>query len=382
MGSAGPQVRRPAVSSAAAFGPAASALVRRKAQAPWYAPGVVTLGLAALAFLAFLVSMLADSRSFRNAVFLGLALALGTLGLADRLADMPGRLGHLLLLGLVVLVALGPFIAACYLVGNGITMARRERPRLANLLPLVAGAGILAVIGLDIAAERTGSVKLGLLATVATLVFGYVSFLLVSYVLYAWLYGQITSLMSRADYVIVLGTGLGKNGQVTPLLASRLERGRRVWAALAARGGHPVMIVSGGQGSDEQVPEARAMAAYLIERGFPADRLACEDRSSTTEENLAFSKAIMDAAGPASSRRKGARCVIVTSNYHVFRTAMIARKTGIRGQVTGARTAGYFWPSAMLREFAAVFLLYRVANFGICAVLALAPVAYAVAERI
>ena len=349
---------------------------------PWYAPGVVTLGLAALAFLAFLVSMLADSRSFRNAVFLGLALALGTLGLADRLADMPGRLGHLLLLGLLVLVALGPFIAACYLIGNGITMARRERTRLANLLPLAAGAGILVVIGLDIAAERTGSVKLGLLATVATLVFGYVSFLLVSYVLYAWLYGQIASLISRADYVIVLGAGLGKNGQVTPLLASRLERGRRVWAALAARGGHPVMIVSGGQGSDEQVPEARAMAAYLIERGFPADRLACEDRSSTTEENLAFSKAIMDAAGPANSRKAGARCVIVTSNYHVFRTAMIARKTGIRGQVTGARTAGYFWPSATLREFAAVFLLYRVANFGICAVLALAPVAYAVAERI
>ena len=85
----------------------------------------------------------------------------------------------------------------------------------------------------------------------------------------------------------------------------------------------------------------------------------------------------MDAAGPASSRRKGARCVIVTSNYHVFRTAMIARKTGIRGQVTGARTAGYFWPSAMLREFAAVFLLYRIANLGICFALAVVPVAYA-----
>ena len=71
------------------------------------------------------------------------------------------------------------------------------------------------MIGLDLAAERTGSAKLGLLATVATLVFGYVSFLLVSYVIYAWLYGQVAALMSRADYVIVLGTGLGKHGQVT-----------------------------------------------------------------------------------------------------------------------------------------------------------------------
>ena len=340
-----------------------------------------TLGVAALAFVVFLVSAIADARSFRNAVFLGLALALGTLGLADRLVDLPGRPARLLLLGLVLLVALGPFLVACYLVANGVTMARRESLRPANLLPLVAGVAILAVIGLDFAAEQTESAKLGLLATVTTLIFGYVSFLLVSYVIYAWVYGQVAELASSADYVIVLGTGLGKRGQVTPLLASRLKRGREVWEELAARGGRPMMIVSGGQGSDERTAEAAAMAAYLTARGFPGDRLACEDRSSTTEENLAFSKAIMDAARPARPGGKGARCVIVTSNFHVFRTAILARKAGIRGQVTGARTAGYYWPSAMLREFAAVFVRYWVVNLAICSALAIAPVAYAVAER-
>ena len=341
-----------------------------------------TLGLAVLAFVAFLASMVADSRSFRNAVFLGLALALGALGLAGRLADMPGRPEHLLLLGLLLLVALGPFLVACYLVGNGVMMARRERLRPANLLPLVAAAGILAVIGLHLVADRTGSVKLGLLATVTTLVFGYVSFLLISYVIYAWVYGQVAGLVSRADYVIVLGAGLGKHGQVTPLLASRLDRGREVWEALAARGGSPVLIVSGGQGTDEPVPEAQAMAAYLARIGFPTGSLACEDRSRTTEENLAFSKVIMDAAEPAGPSGRGPRCLIVTSNYHVFRSAIIARKAGIRGQVTGARTAGYFWPSAMLREFAAVFVRYRVVNLGICSALVLAPVAHALAGRI
>jgi uncharacterized SAM-binding protein YcdF (DUF218 family) len=195
-------------------------------------------------------------------------------------------------------------------------------------------------------------------------------------------YGQVAELASSADYVIVLGTGLGKRGQVTPLLASRLRRGREVWSAIAARGGRPMMIVSGGQGSDERTSEAAAMAAYLTERGFPADRLTCEDQSGTTEENLAFSKAIMDAARPAGSEGKGPRCVIVTSNYHVFRTAIIARKAGIRGQVTGSRTAGYYWPSAMLREFAAVFLRYWAVNLAICSALAVTPVAYAVAGRI
>jgi uncharacterized SAM-binding protein YcdF (DUF218 family) len=294
---------------------------------------VFTLGLAAAAFAAFLASMAADARSFRNAVLLGLALALAALGVTERLIDMPGRREHLLLLALAVLVAVGPFVVACYLVANGITMMRKERVRPASLLPLVAAGAILAVIGLDLAADQTGSVQLGLLATVSTLVFGYVSFLAIS-------------------------------------------------AGLAARGGRPVMIVSGGQGSDEEVPEARAMAGYLIERGFPDDRLAVEDQSGTTEENLAFSKAIMDAAGGPRPARRPARCLIVTSDYHVFRTAMTARKVGIRGHVKGARTAGYFWPSAMLREFIAVFVGYWMVNLGICAALVLAPVAYAVSGRL
>jgi uncharacterized SAM-binding protein YcdF (DUF218 family) len=337
---------------------------------------VFTLAVAVAAFMLFLGGLVRDPRSFSNAVFLGLALALGSLAVAERLADMPGPLGRLLLLGLVLLVALGPFAVACYLVANGVTMARRESLRPANLLSLAAGVGILAVVGLNLAADRTGNAKLGLLSTMTVLLFGYVSFLLVSYVIYAWVYGIVAALMSRADYVIVLGAGLGSRGQVTPLLASRLDRGREVWEAIAARGGRPVLIVSGGKGDDEQVPEAEAMAAYLMTRGFPAGCLVQESRSRTTQENLAFSQAIMDAA------RAGATCVIVTSSYHVFRTAIIARKAGIRGQVTGARTAAYYWPSAMLREFAAVFLRYRLVNLGICGVLALAPAAYAVAERL
>ena len=136
------------------------------------------------------------------------------------------------------------------------------------------------------------------------------------------------------------------------------------------------MIVAGGQGSDEPVPEAQAMAAYLTERGFPADRLACEDQSSTTEENLAFSKAIMDELRP------GARAAIVTSDFHAFRSALLARRLGIRGQVSGARVAGYYRPSAVLREFAAVFLRYRVINLGVCAVLVLAPLGGVVLRHI
>ena len=328
------------------------------------------LELAVAAVALFVVGVIRDIRSFGNAVFLGLGLALGALGSAERLAEVPGESARLLVLALILLAAFGPFVAASYLVINGITMARREGARPATLLSLVAGLGIFIVIGLVFAADRAGSVKLSLFTSITVLLSGYMSFLFVSYVIYAFIYGRLAT--SRgADFVIVLGSGLKDGGRVPPLLAGRLERGRAVYEKLVSRGAaDPVLIVSGGRGSDERVSEAEAMAGYLIERGFPAGRVVREDRSRSTEENIAFSKAIMDRSRP------GSRCIIVTSNYHAFRAAIIARRAGVNGQVTGAPTAGYYWPSAMLREFAAVFLSYKMINFCIGALIIVLPLAY------
>jgi len=330
---------------------------------------VVALGLAGLVFAAFVVRVIVEPRSFGNAVLLGLALALGALGVVQRLAGAPGRPAHLLLVLLLLAVAVGPLLIGGVLLANGVTMIRRESFRPANLLSLLAGTAIFVVIGLDVVADRAGDVELSLFATVANLVFGYVSFLLVSYVCYAFVYGLVAR-TGGADFVIVLGAGLRPDGGVPPLLASRLERGREVWAALdrQATGFPPMLILSGGKGDDERRSEASAMAAYLVERGFPADRLLLEDQSRTTEENLVLSKAIID------DLRPGARVTVVTSDFHAFRAALLARRLGIRGQVTGARVAGYYRPSALLREFAAVFLRYRVINLGICALLVAVPV--------
>ena len=52
-----------------------------------------------------------------------------------------------------------------------------------------------------------------------------------------------------------------------------------------------------------------------------------------------------------------------------FRAAMLARKTGVNGQVLGSPTARYFLPSALLREFVAVFWEHRVVNLSICGTL-------------
>src|ERR1700739_2508848 len=127
---------------------------------------VFTFGVAVAVFVVFLARVVREPRSLVNAVLLGLALALGALGLAEHLASEPGRPAHLLLRLLLLAVALGPFLIGCFLVANGVTMIRRESLRPANLLSLVAGAAIFVVIGLDIAAGQAGDAPLSLSATV------------------------------------------------------------------------------------------------------------------------------------------------------------------------------------------------------------------------
>jgi uncharacterized SAM-binding protein YcdF (DUF218 family) len=328
---------------------------------------MLAIKLAAVSAALLAAGVVRDRRSFSNAVFLGISLALLALGLAYELVRAHDRV---VLLGLFALIAIGPFAVAGYLILNGLIVTRREGLRPGNALSLLAGIAILVVIALGLAAERTGSDELNLMSVVSVLAFGYISFLFVSYVVYAFIYGLL-GYGRNADFVVVLGSGLKGGGRVPPLLASRLDRGRAVFQQLAGRGRSPVMIVSGGKGSDEQVSEAAAMAGYLAASGFPADRIVREDRSTSTEENLIYSKAIMERARP------GYACVIVTSNFHVFRAAMIARRTGINGQVTGARTAGYYWPTAMIREFGAVFLTYKWVNAAVCLLIIAPPLALA-----
>src|SRR5947208_17124610 len=118
-----------------------------------------------------------------------------------------------------------------------------------------------------------------------------------------------------------------------------------------------MLIVSGGQGSDERISEAEAMARYLVEHGVPEDHVVREDQSRTTEENLTFSQAIMERSGP------GYRCIIVTSNHHVFQAPIVARRRGGNGEGSGARPAGRDWPRATRRALAAVFLGYQTVTF-------------------
>ncbi|MDJ1643872.1 YdcF family protein [Streptomyces pakalii] len=323
---------------------------------------------AALLFLVFCVSVLLERRKFSNAVVLGLAVLCALGALLYRLVSsespsVPYVVGALVALGAVALLVL-----VCFLFLNGVRMLRKEGRSPSNLLSLLAALAILGVVALLATAAAVRTPVLIGLATAAGGLALYFAFLFLCFVCYAFLYGRLR-VRRKADFVVVLGSGLIGGSTVPPLLASRLKRGQAVHARLAKRGGSPVLITSGGQGPDEKLPESHAMADHLVAQGFPAELVEREDRSTNTEENLRFSKAIMEKAKPDY------RCVVVTNNYHAFRAALTARRVGIRGQVVGAPTAAYFWPNAMLREFTAILVDYRQSNAAMCVIIVLGGVA-------
>ena len=324
---------------------------------------MIVFAPAGVFFLVFACSFLYDRRLVRNGVYLFLALLFLSFGLLYKLASVSETATLILVWTLWFLLMLLPFVLAVFLIANGVTMMRREGRSLANLLSLAAGAGIVLFITLKALANHTRWELLDTWVDAAGFVLGYVSLLFVCFLLYSFVYGRIRP-RRAVDFVVVLGAGLIGGSRVPPLLASRLDRGSAAFHAERARGREPMLLTSGGQGPDEDLPEARAMADYLIAGGMPADRILIEDRSCTTQENLRFSKALMQ------DRKPDYRALVVTNDFHVMRAAQIARKEKVEAQVIGAPTARYFWPSATIREFVAIFQSHRVLNFGICALLA------------
>ncbi|MGW1346711.1 ElyC/SanA/YdcF family protein [Kribbella sp. NPDC002412] len=307
-----------------------------------------------------------DRRLFRNGIFLVLTLMFAGLGVIFALDAVSDTAARLLVVAILAAIPVTIAVLAVFLVINGVTMLRREGRRPANLLSLAAGLGIIALVVFGIAVQQLGWEPLAAVRSVLIGVLTYISFLFVCFLAYAFVYSRVRS-SRKVDFIVVLGSGL-RGSRVPPLLASRLDRAKQVYDRALRRGRSPVIITSGGQGPDEDIPESHAMASYLIERGVPADRLLREDKATSTWENLTFSRELMVARKPKY------RCLIVTNNFHAFRAALTARKANVNGQVVGSPTATYYWPTATIREFIAILYTHRYLNGAICLLITAAAI--------
>ena len=149
---------------------------------------------------------------------------------------------------------------------------------------------------------------------------------------FVYIYGKNDNVNYTEDAVIVLGAGIhGENLSIT--LRNRLD------AAVEYHKKNPdaLIVVSGGQGPQEDITEALAMKRYLLEKDIPFDLIIEEGRSTSTAENFRFSKELLD-------ERLGDdySVVFVTDDFHIYRAEMTAELEGVN--VTGhCHSVGAFY---------------------------------------
>lgn len=123
----------------------------------------------------------------------------------------------------------------------------------------------------------------------------------------------------RERAVVVLGAGLRRD---TPsdLLRRRLDAAFAYWQQYP----QVLIVVTGGQGQGETIPEGVAMGRYLVAKGVPEEQILVEDKSTSTEENLLFAKELLEARGVSAD----APMAVVTNAFHCYRARCYARLVG------------------------------------------------------
>lgn len=161
-----------------------------------------------------------------------------------------------------------------------------------------------------------------------------------------------------ADFIIVLGAGLRKD-KVTPLLASRIDCAIDVYRKQCTKGHETLLVMSGGQGHDEEVAEAIAMKDYAISQGIPEHDILCETQSRTTYENFRLSKQCIQLHLLEKGKKTSSSVLFATNRYHVFRSALIAKSLGLPFHGIGSKTKLYFALNAFIREYIAILVRYK-----------------------
>ena len=94
-----------------------------------------------------------------------------------------------------------------------------------------------------------------------------------------------------------------------------------------------LIVVSGGQGPQEDCSEAEAMREYLIDKGINKYKIIEENKSTSTNENYLFSKAILDKILGCEYK-----IAYVTNSFHSYRAGELAKINGLNPRAYNAKT--------------------------------------------
>lgn len=158
-------------------------------------------------------------------------------------------------------------------------------------------------------------------------------------------YGEMEN-AETSDVIVVLGSGLRRDGRAGDALYRR-----SVWGAqLYAQGMAPNIICTGGVGEGQRRSEADACREVLVSQGVPASVIYLEEQSRSTEENAIFSKLIMEENGWQTA-------ILVTDSFHMLRADWIFDLEGFehsQSPVPRAWVRNYYYQRHFTREILAL----------------------------
>lgn len=150
------------------------------------------------------------------------------------------------------------------------------------------------------------------------------------------------------NYAIVLGAKVKENGEPSLSLQYRLETS----VDYLEQYPHVKVIMSGGQGEEEPMSEAERMYTYLREAGIAEERILQENASTSTYENLLFSKELLPEGETGVT--------IISSDFHLTRAKYLAENLDLEVDIVSAQTPKSVEAKLRLRERAALLKTYVI----------------------
>lgn len=276
---------------------------------------------------------------------------------------------------LLVVILLAVSFSWLFFLWNAYFVWKYESHTLPNLLTLFLGlllvlAWVIALIG---PARYLPHWLMTIWAT-APAIAVYLLIIMYNFLINSLLY-QFVPRHYHQNYLIVLGAGLINGDQISPLLASRIDRALQ-FAAKQKQKGRPLpkIIMSGGQGADESLSEAAAMAQYARSHGYDPKLLLLENRSKNTYQNMVYSRDV----ATQDFGSDNFKATFFSNNFHIFRAGLYAKIAGLKANGIGSYTRFYYLPNAIIREFAGVFVMHKKRHFTIIGLIILIFIVQAV----
>lgn len=122
------------------------------------------------------------------------------------------------------------------------------------------------------------------------------------------------SLDGTADCALVLGASVNADGEPSPMLRDRLDKGIELY-----RKGFVKKLLFSGDNGQTEYNEVEAMKRYALDKGVKKEDIFLDHAGFSTYESVYRAQAIFNVKST----------IIVTQDYHEYRALYIAEKLGL-----------------------------------------------------